>query len=682
MSPRGCVAGPRRGWAICLLLGWFLFDPTLAPADQEPGSVRKKIDSVIADLPAAGRTAAIASPLPSRHIPQAITEAVAAAGPEFVAALGEYQRATAAKKSAHELFEGFAKLFEGNAGGVASKKNYNIYNGSAEYEDLIDRLVSGENPPEPEMLVGYYAIEPNSFCAFDGLEKFNHEAIILACLRHRRYGEAVQLAFDSQDSRLADQLLTALGYDPRKVRMGAWLAGGDGALEILGKNPSDDTARLLLQWAKLHWAEGVAQRAANVASRDFPKLTPQLPTRALCQMLAAGNAVTPETKKSIADFLQANATKLTDVEVWLWNLQNGEARWLKPLVVEGLRHDRNDVRKMAEQALRNSGEFDLKAELLPSPRYRFIVNGEQWGKDQLKVGPRLKINAYHGRDAVDLDQQGTMTVERDDFTRLSSIEDAWLIVAPRDVTKPASPADPWIRAALPLPPAFGEVTDLRVDTLPVTIVPKFPRPMREYRNSLTRVEFVRDEDGQTAFDHPHFYYLENGQPLVLARVQPGAYWLRVQAAGAALGMWEKILVSKDQNRFEPKLEIGAKVRVAVNWPATYSLGRLDPALAAAFPQRLADWLVIECNGRLLPPTVADLAPSEGDGLKEVLTLHTLPVGKYRVRLRSSDEVYEKLQLRKSDRSYPGWKSAETTFEITARSPIEFNAAALKIAAVP
>jgi hypothetical protein len=53
-----------------------------------------------------------------------------------------------------------------------------------------------------------------------------------------------------------------------------------------------------------------------------------------------------------------------------------------------------------------------------------------------------------------------------------------------------------IRAKIPLPPAFGQTTDVRIETVAVTIRPRFPRPAKEYEGTVTEVDFTWTEEGR------------------------------------------------------------------------------------------------------------------------------------------------------------------------------------------
>src|SRR5262245_45386631 len=98
----------------------------------------------------------------------------------------------------------------------------------------------------------------------EGMSRFaeiNEQAVLLAYLRHKRYGEAARLSLSGiVPGDLRDRLLTTLGFNPLKVLAGAWLSSKYGNLEKLCEGGSDYGARLTLRWAELHWDDAVESR--------------------------------------------------------------------------------------------------------------------------------------------------------------------------------------------------------------------------------------------------------------------------------------------------------------------------------------------------------------------------------------------------------------------------------------
>ncbi|MDQ3623538.1 MAG: hypothetical protein M3463_13785, partial [Verrucomicrobiota bacterium] len=174
--------------------------------------MRDLLKSEIATLRSEGVTLTDADfePLKDAQPPQA----VAAAGPEFVAAWREYRRAMSLKKKSTPLQ-------------ARAARGKNIVIEGAEYSRLMEQLLSGAKPPLPDELAPFYYNDFN-WCGTDML-RFAHghsQAVLLAALRHKHFGDALQMAMPSSgESELLADLLTALGFNWRKVLIGAWLDG-------------------------------------------------------------------------------------------------------------------------------------------------------------------------------------------------------------------------------------------------------------------------------------------------------------------------------------------------------------------------------------------------------------------------------------------------------------------------
>ena len=651
------------------------------PGEERKDRVLENLESTVTGLRTAGvkLTDADFEPVANDEPPAAVT----AAGPEFVTVWREYRRAMALKK----------KLLP------QPQRGKNVLEQSGEYGRLVGELLDGANPPTPEQIAQFFYSD-YSWCGTDSgtFASANQQAILLACLRHRRFGEAVEMLLNSTGSaKLRAELLTALGFDSRKIVVGAWLDGRYGMLENLCKDGTEEMARLVLRWAELHWDEAVAKREEdkrlNVARFASG---PQLPALELLTLLGEDNAVTPATKERIAAFLHANAIRLYDADAWLQKPPPGAAQWLKPIARAALQHERNEVRKLGEKVLRDAGEPDAKTELRPSARYRLFVNGLRWPQgmpdvDYRQLGLDVKYRPG-GRSlglatSADPDREGVITTDPDHFTPAELVRGAHFYAMPNTLKKPASPAEPWIRAELPLPPAFGQTTDIRIETVEVTIAPHFPRPAQDYDASVTEVGFTWSEVGRQPDENSHVYHLTGRGPLVLEQVQPGEFWLRVRAPGAGLGRWEKIEVTMEKTRFEPKLEIGAGVSVPLKWPEQLQLESLDPDLADFFRSSwwagLPGFFTVERDGKDFPEAAPEKALQTDDQKREFLLLRNLPVGKYRVRLHSSAAIRAGLKyVPKPERDYAGWKAGEVSFEVNARSPRKFTTGPLKIELAP
>ncbi len=421
----------------------------------------------------------------------------------------------------------------------------------------------------------------------------------------------------------------------------------------------------------------------------------QFPDRHLVLFLDPGNSVTLATKEKISAFLNANATRLHDEGVWLRPLPKGAEKWLKPIALAGLQHEKNKVRRRAAAVLREAGEVAALIERPPA-RYRLFVDEQLWRSERMSRGYRhLGLNVtWHSlthpgglATSVDPDRDGVISVDPDHLIPLERVRAAHFYAAPDTISKPTRPDQPWIRAEIPLPPIFGETRDIRVTTVPVEIRPQFPRPPRDYEGAITKVGFTWAKDDRIPNDSSHVYHITGSEPLALSKVQPGEYWLQVRAPGAARAPWEKIRVSENAHVFQPKLTIGANVTVPLNWPKDLKVETLDPEIAGFFYRQrwagLDAFFSVERDGKPFPEALPGLSEERQQAeSKTDLELSNLPVGKYRVCLRSSDEIAKQRALPKAERSYPGWKRAELTFEVNSSSPAKFRVPAMEVEMAP
>lgn len=664
----------RSAVAIGFVLACLPLTPTVAVA-VEPAKDRvlDKLEATVAELRTAGVELTDADFEPSAN--DAPPAEVTAAGPEFAAAWREYRRATSIGKKLP------AKVLQ--------QRRKNVFGRPDEYQRLYRELLEGRQAPTPEQL-GEFFHDDYSDCGTGsgGFSDANEQAILLACLRHRRFGGALELLLDSsRSSKLRDDLLTALGFDRRKVIAGAWLDGRSGMLGLLCQDRSDEVAQLALRWAELHWDSD--QDTIYPTPKTAHK--PRLPALELRDLLAADNAVAPATKERIAAFLLIKAES-KDAGFWLGGLPEGAARWLKPIARMALQHEGNNVRRLGEMALRAAGEADVRAELRPDVNYRLFVNGKLWVWDKSveePQKPRLMLRWKSGqnvwRQSKGPNWEGVITINPDMFTPAAAFRFAHLDADPSG--RDASPADAWIHAPLALPPAFGQTTDVRVQTVEVTITPHFPRAARVSEATVTEIDFGRAEEGSQPGENSCVYHSRGAKPLILRLVQAGDYWLRVRSSDLAASDWEKIQITKAKKRFEPELKSVSTVSVPLKWPERLPTEALDPDVTALFMRSswrgLPGFFTLERDGKAFPQAATDEDARASQPQGEVLTLRNLPVGKYRLRLNSSAEVRAKLEpLPKPEHAYAGWKMAEVSFEVNARTPLQFATEALKIEAVP
>lgn len=653
-----------------------LFETTVRAQTTPKDAVRERVEAMASDLRREG--VQLTAEDFEQTSPADPPAKVAAAGEDYVAAWREYQRALSLKEKRRAAPQAEPAM---NAG-------LNL----EEYSRLTNALLNSDQPPQPEELSKFFYSD-YSWCGTDSgvFAKKNQQMVLLACLRNKRYVEAVrQLMGEAGDSKVKADVLAALGFDARKVVAGAWLAGKYDHLEALCTEGSEYAAKLALRWAELHWEDAVAKKAQKGSGYYVVGNEIQVPALELLQLLRDGNEVRLETKQQISEFLSKNATRVYDHQIWLQNARAGAGKWLVGIAREALKHDKNAVRQLGEKVLRDAGEQDVRAELQPSARYRLFVDGELWplakrgGYSHLGLSVQYQSNQPGEGLAAPAfsDNSGVITVDPDHFSR-QRVRDAYFYSRPSSIPKVINVSDPWIRAKIPLPPAFGETTDIRIETVRLTIKPKLPRAATEYEGKTTEVDFGVSENDQPP-SSPTLYPIDGGRPLVIERVQPGEYWFRVRAPGAAIAPWQRIEVTSKTNVIEPTLKKGSTVVVPISWPESLKLEKLDPDIADMFRRQwwagLPGTFVLEQNGKPFElPIVRNKSDREERISSKRVIFPGLPIGRYTLKMRSSQEVGTLLRNNAAQqRQYSGWKQAQLSFEVSAKSPADVQTDPLKV----
>jgi hypothetical protein len=654
-----------------------LLDTNAGAQAVSKNAVRERVEAIASALRSSG--VQLKAEDFEQTAPNDPPDAIASAGEEFSAAWREYQRALSLRSKSIAPPPG--------------ERGKNVLLNMESYSKLINALLNSDQPPQPEEFSPFFYSD-YSWCGADTgtFAEENRQVVLLACLRNKRYGEAGRvLMADAGNSKVKADVLTALGFDVRKVFAGAWLAGAYGNLENLCAEGSEYAARLALRYAELHWDEAVARQARSGSGYYPAGKEPEIPRFQLLLLLRDGIEVRPETKQQISEFLSKNATRLYDHQIWLQKARPGTGKWLVGIAREALHHDKNAVRKLGEKVLHDAGEKDVQAELNPSAYYRLFVNGELWpldrrgGYSHLGLSVRYQSNPPGAGLATDAaaDNSGVISVDPDYFSRKELVSAAYFYSWPSSWPKPASVSEPWIHADIPLPPAFAQTTDIRIETVRLTIKPKLPRAAAEYEGKVTEVDFgVSEKTGPPS--STLYYALSGSEPLVIERVQPGAYWFRVRAPGAAITPWQKVQVTSKANVIEPNLKRGSTVVVPLAWPASLKLEELHPDIADMFRRQwwmgLPGMFVLEQNGKPFElPTDLKHSDREENVSSDRLIFPGLPIGRYTLKMRSSDEVGNLLRIRvEPDHQYPGWKRTELTFDVGVKSPAELRTEPLKV----
>ncbi|MDB6173219.1 MAG: hypothetical protein JWL59_2530 [Chthoniobacteraceae bacterium] len=640
-----------------------------------PDPVLPKLESAIATLKAGGlRLSEADFDLQPEQKPPPMIEA---AGPEFVAAWREFRRAASLRK----------KLVPDQWGLDIRSHDADAVAG---YARLLrkasddEALSQPEDFPQLKYVSGFWCgTEPFNFEAYN-----NRMRLLFACVRNRRFGDAFELL--SASGTLGKGFMSfveALGFDSQKILLGAWLHGNPTALETFSQNATDASARLILRWAKLHVKEVAALGAGHTESKFRKTVEPQVPGRELLNLLRPTTAVSMAAKEEIAAFINSEEVGLRTPRYWLGNQPAAGLKWLKPIARVALLDGDYDTRQCAEQVLVASGEGTLKTELSESVRFRLLLNGKQWGSKREPgfSGLKFNVNRYPGANSPGMawnarvDGEGIISNSDGAFIPPSDISRAYIYSLPSEVP---SPADPWFCASVPLPPRFGQVTELKAETVEVTIRPRLPRPDSEYARMATEVEFGWAADEAHSRSTTRIYRVQGSEPLVLSMVQPGAYLLGMRVPGSVVESLQPVTVNKTATVFEPAVLFGSTVTVPLDWPAQLTAKALEPQLIHRIGEQTFGglWGILQLmrNGEVFDFPLED----EDSGwvwLEHKIVMRNLPLGKYRLMLHSSEEARGPDLGR---RRYPGWKKAEVSFEVGAATPPQLTLKAVKVVPAP
>lgn len=599
---------------------------------------------------------------------------VTSAGPEFVAAWREFQRAMCVRRPK-------------GAGGAIVQINAASSAGRAQYGNLLQQLLHGTTPPAPETF-DCFDWRDNSWCGTPAMEFWTMklEATILAHLRNRQPAGALYLILRtwSHSHEVCTELLERSGFDPDLVNIGGWLASGlDLApgdldrcavgfdLENISKQGTEKTARLLLQWAEANWPDEAALRKIK-AQRARGKLAP--PTTSLLHFFAKDKAISAETKKRLAALINARGREVDDDRDWLRLVPEGAAPFFKSLAHQVIKEGTNESKMMALKVLRQAGEDDVAVQWRQAPSYQVFVNGALWRLEAAsECGLNVVLNypsrTETSREAAP-DMQGMISLNPDWFAAHDLLSAAFVSRAhdANDTTRP------WFTARIPLPPRDGETTVLHVETIPITIRPRFPRPDTVYQGHTTRLEFCFSDGGGQVFE------LEGTAPLVLPSVQQGNYVIRVTARGAVRAESIPIVVAKGSDLFTPELAIAATAIVPIQWSENLSLEALPPEITDAFERRswagLPEFFVLERDGKPCE-WPSSMMTFESAKIPRAVVFANLPKGAYRVVLRSSEDIASGLGQRSAG-NYRGWKATAISFDVTDASPVEIPTESLRV----
>jgi hypothetical protein len=491
------------------------------------------------------------------------------------------------------------------------------------FGDLLKRALAASPPPDPSEF-DRFTYSDGSFCA-DGMlyhERLKINGMALTLLRHGRHFEALR-ELSAYDEAVIAPLLKAFNVEPEKFRFGAWL---DKKLpsEDLCSSGGERTARMMLEWVQKHLEKITKEGGALPSSDPFDHSSDLLcPRYELMQFLRPGNGVTDETKTRYAEFIETRGLQIYPLERWLNLCPKGAEKWLVALAKKGLAGELNGVRKRSSYLLKIAGVEHDKPAMTPDFRFQVSMNGKPWTGEfvskwasgsglnvslEFEPKPGVFKGTCEGLKVLDSQTRDLMSGDADGFLGKGPIRKASVSRFPVSIGQgEVSPIEPWLRADLSLPVAFGQFNRVDFITTDFTIAPQFPDRPGKNEDLFYEVNFgLSEESGSAAVT----YRVRNKMPLVLPQVSPGIYWVTVRFPGAVPSPRTKVKVSATEKIFKPQLQPGSSLVVPVDWPEANSPEDLPDSLGQSFP-----WGGKDCHNSLR--SVLILNRKDGSVIKDV-----------------------------------------------------------------
>jgi hypothetical protein len=550
------------------------------------------------------------------------------------------------------------------------------------FHALLTRCIEAQPPPELSEF-NRFTYSDGSFCA-DGFMSFarrSEKGITLVRLRSGDFSEALKkLSFNQEPPA---PFLRAFGVSQEEFRLGAWLHRHDDLDEIC-KAGGELTARLLMDWADLRGEVELERKRAVIATRTRPYFDePYFPRSELAQLLRPDNGVTEQTKTRIAAYIEGRGQQIDPPEQWIASCPKGAEKWLVSLARKELEAKLNRSRKRASRLLTAAGIEHPEPVMRPDPRFRVSINGKpwpgelanQWG-DGPDLGMSIDFQSGVGRAfRPNLQKPDFLSYEADSFTDRGPIKEMFVYKFPSSSGEQGiHPSHPWLKGDVSLPLDFEKVNEIDIRTVEITIRPKFPeRPPVSPEDDIYQLGFGME--GVTE----GWFVVKGRQPLVLPRVSPGEYTVRIDHAGALMAHKESFTISETNRLIEPELLPVSSLVVPVEWPEVKAPDKLPQELALPFVRSNGDLhsslrSVIRLkrkDGTLVEVEGGAPAAANGRFPDSVIFPHLQP-GEYEVE--SPDRTIE------PDGISPGCviKKSSVTVTIREDSPVFVVSAPLKV----
>jgi hypothetical protein len=376
---------------------------------------------------------------------------------------------------------------------------------------------------------------------------------------------------------------------------------------------------MILSWIDLHFDAESKRRTTNVFRYSLDE--PYFPRIEISQLLRPESGVTDETKSRIVDYIQTKGILLTSLDNWLRQLPEGAEKWIVPVARLGLDDPLNRVRKRSAAILATAGVEYTPPTLRPNPRFRILVNGENWpGRLNIDTHLSLSIRANTAGFAGDLEdsRDGIVTCDADCFFESG------------DVTSAEIYDYPYIRGQIPLPVNFEKIGTVNIVTRKLIISPIFPDLATSPEDRTYAVELDPFEEGHKPDGRSHCRIVKNHEPCIYPNVTPGEYWLRVRSAGAELEDRQRLTIGNNDEVIRPRLKKGSSLVVPLEWPEGFDPKTLPPELGSDWPESLGEIVkIMGVTSRMDQESIPIPEAAEGRFPNSMIFPY-LPPGKYTV----------------------------------------------------
>ncbi len=464
--------------------------------------------------------------------------------------------------------------------------------------------------------------------------------------------------------------LLSLGIDPEKLYASAFLLSH---LRPSKSGISMDLAETILHERKSDFGARVALAVSKAVNLDSSFARQQNSSR-LLGFIRQGNAppdaprVDPEIERQL---VSAVIEKLPPEDEWvsLGNMLARLGQTRRPEFADPIREFAGSpydfVARQAAGALKLLGEQVAPLNRAPVTPVKFVIDFES-GTPAPTNNTSIVISPVRPRSELAVSvpgrvDGGSIEFGHDPVLALSrQAEAAELVLLPNG--GPGLEAlrnSIWARGAIDFPIHFDAPNHVSVQTVPLTVRLKRPRPAEYYadRNMVITVTWLdlRDVSAPATFEMPA------AAEFTLPRLAPGNYVLEVKLPGAGAWQRDDLQVTRGMQPVIAKLKRAVSAVARVKFPTFRPDESLAPfamlALSHDLPAETIPfaWVVPEHGETMISKAALDRPTS-------TLRFEHLPPGKYRLRVPGAFAARPNFDFAKEPGS-AGWSALEMPFEV-------------------